>query len=453
LSSLRAPGLIALRGRLVLVLLILAATGSGGYLLWNRRPLPPEPPAVNMDGADPAVVAAVKQAAARVRQAPRSAGAWGELGLVLLSHDFRAEAVSCFTEAERLDDREPRWPYLCGVTLALGEPKAALPQLHRAVELVGETEDAPRLRLAETLLGQGETEEAAQHFRRILERHPETANPFADYAQLGLARVAFDSGDEAGGWERLEHCVVRPFTRKAAHALLAEVRERQGDAAAAAREMAQAEDLPTDVPWPDPFLDEVEKRRVGKQGLFAQADRLLDQGQVEEAGALLEQGVLEYPDAAEAWLLLGRVQLRRQNTASAESALRTAQQLAPDLVDTQFYMGVVLALRQDNRAAAACFRTATELKPDYALAQYNLGRCLLQEGDEPRASAAFRAAVRCKPHYAQAHAALGELLARAGRKDEAVEHLRHALALDPADPGPRQLLEQLEASDSAPKPP
>src|SRR5437660_128152 len=51
--------------------------GGGVYLRFSDRM--PEPPVVDMKGIDPAVVAAVEEARAEVRESPRSAAAWGRL--------------------------------------------------------------------------------------------------------------------------------------------------------------------------------------------------------------------------------------------------------------------------------------------------------------------------------------------------------------------------------------
>jgi len=440
------------QGGSFLVCFLTVVAALGGYLIWDWRANSPEPPAVALDEADPAVAAAVNRASARVRQTPRSAAAWGELGLIFLAHDFRAEALTCFREAERLDEREPRWPYFCGLTLTQGDPDAAIPEFRRAVELWSDAAESPRLRLAETLLGQGWFDEAEEQFRRLLEIQPED-QAVAARAELGLARVALERDDWPGSLAHLDRCASNPCTRKAAHALRAEIYQQQGDTEAAAREMRQADAAPADAPAPDPFLEEMERRRTGKQALFARVSRLLDQDRIEEARIALQQGTRDYPDAAEAWLLLGRVQIRRQNYPAAEQALRVAVRLAPELVDAQFYMGVALFQQGNHRDAAAYFRRATELKPDYALAYYNLGQCLKREGKEAEAMTALHAAVHSKPHFAQAHASLGELLAHAGRKTEALEHLRHAVDLAPADAAIRQLLEKMERSNVLPNSP
>jgi hypothetical protein len=62
---------------IVLLLLTSAALVAGiGRYAWYR-PTIPEPPAVELAGVDPAIVAAVEKAQAAVRARPHSASSWG----------------------------------------------------------------------------------------------------------------------------------------------------------------------------------------------------------------------------------------------------------------------------------------------------------------------------------------------------------------------------------------
>src|SRR5438132_8238238 len=211
-----------LRRFLSLFLGIILSAGGVGYL-WFRS-APPAPPEVVLTDMDPGVVKVVQDSRAAVRQSPRSAAAWGRLGMALVVHDFHAEANHCFAQAERLDPRDPRWPYYQGITLFLGDPKAAIPKLRRAVALCGDQPDVPRLRLAETLFAQGYVNEATEQFRRALQHAPDNAR-----AHLGLARLAYERNDPEESRKHLSQSIVSPFTRRAAHALRAEVYQRQGN--------------------------------------------------------------------------------------------------------------------------------------------------------------------------------------------------------------------------------
>jgi tetratricopeptide (TPR) repeat protein len=421
---------------LVLLLVGVSMAGGVGWYVW-RSMGKVEPPAVELAAADPEVAAAIESARDEVRRSPRSAAAWGKLGKVLAAHRYLEAAGACFTEAGRLQPDEVRWPYFRGLTLAFSDSDAAVAQFQHAVQLGG---DAPavRLRLAEALEAQGRLDEAEEQFRHLLDDRA-----LGPRAQLGLARLAYRRGDLQIARNYLGTSAAHPLTRRAAHTLLAEIEQRSNDPAAAAGERARAAELPPDPDWSDPFLDEINRTKAGKDARLSYAVQLLGQQRTGEAVDLLRELLGKYPDWDQAWLTYGRVLLENQAYPPAEEALRKAVQLAPDSVGGHFNLGLALFQRGEYREAATHFRQATRLKPDHALAWYNLGHCLKRENDRPGAVAAFREAVRCKPNMAAAHTNLGEQLLEQGDKAAAVEELRLGLELNPEDATAKKLLEQL----------
>jgi tetratricopeptide (TPR) repeat protein len=107
------------------------------------------------------------------------------MGMVLLAHDIRPQAAECFTRASALNKREPRWPYFLGLAQVADNPAAAAINFARAVRLFPERELAPRLALADTLLGLGHSTEAEKHYRAVLELEPGCAR-----AKLGMGKLA-----------------------------------------------------------------------------------------------------------------------------------------------------------------------------------------------------------------------------------------------------------------------
>jgi tetratricopeptide (TPR) repeat protein len=442
------------RGRFAHLLLALAllsgvllAAGLGVFL-WRRASAPQgssietlefEQLGLDLTGADPAVISAIDAARAAVRQSPRSAKAWGQLGMILGAHTFAAEANACFLQAERLDPHEPRWPYYQGTELCLNEPEVAIAKLQRAAELFDSHFDGARLRLGELLLRQGRPNEAEDQFRRVLRQNPDHAR-----AHLNLARLARERGDLQASLEHLKQPMADVHTRKAAHLLAAEVYQRLGNETAAGQERQGAAKLPKDADWPDSLVEEITRLRTGKQVRLAAAAQLISQSKVRQAAASLRQIVQDYPDSDWAWLLLGRALLGQKDLTAAESALRNAIKLVPASMEAHFYLGVVLLLQENPQAAAASFRRAAAIKPDFAEAHHNLAHCLLRQGDRKGAIDAFRAALSCKPNYAEAHLDLAEALTKEGQDAEALVHLRYAAELNPADPRPKKLLEQMQ---------
>lgn len=436
MKRIRVFHLATLSPRHLVTVAALAVAAVGGYAWYSGRS--PEPPDVPREGVDAAVIAAVEEARAAVRREPRSAAAWGKLAMMLQAHQFLTEGDQCFDRAERLDPREPRWPYYRGVIAAAHDPDAAIRFWQRAVSLCGDQPDWPRLKLADTLLGQGREDEARQQWQ-----HLAGANPCHPLAHLGLARLAFQQDEPAGCREHLRYAADDPFTRKAAHALLAAALRRQGDGAAAEREARLAESLPDDAPWPNPYGRELAALRRDRMARFREAAELSNRNRFPEAAAALEQLVGDFPDFAIAWKALGFALLGMAQHARAEQALAVASKLMPDSAEVEYYLGCA-ALNQGKREqAAAHLRKATELKSDYAAAYVTLAVCLRAQGDRPAAVSALRTALRCRPNLSAAHRDLGELLAEDGQKAEAREHLQHAVALDRDDSRAKKLLEQL----------
>jgi tetratricopeptide (TPR) repeat protein len=396
-------------------------------------------PTIDLEGADPAVVAAVRKAEADVRQGPRNAATWGELGLTLAAHDFRKEAQHCFSRAEQLDRSDARWPYHQALWLldAGGELGEATAKLQRAAELCKNGPIAPQTRLAELYLAQDRLDEAGAQFRSLLAREPN--NP---RVHLGLARLAWARGDTEAARAQVTACADSPVTRKAAHALLAEILQQTADARGAAEKLHVLARLPADQEEADPFAAEVAQHRVGEPVQFARAWTLVQEGRTGEAVPLLQETVRDYPNSERDWILLGRALLQQGALPLAEDALRTAARLAPNSGEGQVYLGLVLEARGEPTGAIACYRRAIALTPGYPFAHFNLGRALRAQGDKRGAIDAYEAAVRCKPDYAAAHAAAGELLAEEGMLAKAIEHLRQAHDLAPEDPAVRRDLEE-----------
>jgi tetratricopeptide (TPR) repeat protein len=425
-------------GTVLLLAILIGAVGVGYWMWYRQTPVVP-PPSPDLDGVDPAVVAVIEKEREGVRQAPRSAAAWGRLGEILTVFNYRSEAIFALAQAENLDPRDPRWPYLQGWLLLRDDGEAAIPHLRRAVELGSGDSTLPQLRLDEALLAQGHLEEAESGFKQLLQRDPLNAG-----VHLGLGRLAVQRQRWRDALPHLRQAAADRHTARAATIALAEVYQRLGEEEAATKCRQQLERLPPDQPWPDKFLADLDRfNSAGKRARLMEADRLFKQGQIPEALDRYAQVVQEYPDSREARVALGQALYRIRNYASAERVLKEAVELAPGFAEAHNYLG--LSQREQGKldAAAASFRKATELKPDFALAYSNLGRCLLAQKDRAGAIQEFRAAVRCKPDYTAAYTELAELLHQSGQDAEALEQVHQALQLDPNDDRAKQLLKTL----------
>lgn len=398
----RVPGRLRLAVALAAALL---AVGAGAW--YGLRPAPPTPPNPEVTGTDPDVADAVRASRMAVEKAPRSASAWGKYGMVLRAHDFEPESNACFAEAERLDPRDPRWPYLHGLSVVLNDPEAGLPLLRQAVERCRDNPLAPRLRLAEVLLDNGHPDEAEAHLQRAQKLDPGGAR-----VELGLARLAMERGQWREAIEHLGRCLEDPAAAKKAYQLRSIAWNRVGEPQRARQDAEQAAARPDDRGWPDPFVAQVLELRTGVEAWMERAGELFKDGRQGEAIALMNELVKDRPESAAAWNLLGTYLVKVGDYAAAERALQgQATRLAPDHVEAWFNLGVAKYALAKWQEAAECFRKVLRLKPDHALAHYNLGHCLKKLGDTSGAAEEFRQALHCRPDYTQAEEALRALTA------------------------------------------
>jgi tetratricopeptide (TPR) repeat protein len=450
---------------LLISVAVLGVLALGAGIWYVRRPPPPhEPPVVDLSDADPEVAQAITEARDETVRAPRSGAAWGRLGMLLLAHNYFADAGTVLAEAERLDPNDPRWPYLQALVFHRIEPEREVPKLRRALEL--SPEPTVRLGLAEALLAQGQLDEAEALFQQAEKADRESAR-----AQVGLAQVAEARGNLAISLDRLQRAAHLPGTRPhTVHALLAEVYTQMGKYTQAERERQQVARLPPDPAWPDPFAREPLEMRVGRRARIDRANHLRRSGQLGEAISLLQETTLLYEDFDAGWLALGGALLQAGNYPEAERAFRRAAACVPPRSEAQYGLGLALYLQRDQghetlRRAAQAFREAARLAPLMSSARLYLGMCLQELGDPAGAVAAYQAALDSGPDSSEAHRRLGEQLVELARqwtalatlgrlvgcsalldgaavaRADGLAHLRSAARLAPKDTAARRALD------------
>ena len=387
-----------------------------------------QPPEVLLVGADPAVARAVADARSTVAASPRSAAAWGELGMLLLANEIGLEqAPLCFAQAETLDPRDFRWPAYHALAVAGTDPDRAAIEGSKAADLADLPAQAHiRLRCAEILLAQGQIDSALLQAKRVRQLDPADAR-----GALLLARAEIAAGNLASARDSLAPALSDPHTRRAAHLLLGQLFMRLGDPQKAAAETHIGATLPPDVSAPDPLQEALHALRTGRQVQLARAAALLSHGQAGEALSNVEQLLKDDPNSDWAWLLKGRAHLAKKNLSEAEHSLRRSTQLNPRSAEAYFYLGVCLFLENRVSDAAEAYRNACRAEPTMAVAYANLGDCLKQMGDRPGAISALEDAIARNPDVADTHAELADLYVEEGRADKAREQLQAAIRIEP----------------------
>jgi tetratricopeptide (TPR) repeat protein len=395
------PGKVWWRLPVLLVVLLLGGAGLWWYL--GHRPVP-EVPQLDLSRADPEVAEAVTNAREAVLRSPRSAAAWGRLGMILHAHSYLPEAVPCYTSAAALDNKNPLWPYLLAIIHLEGpEPVEAVRWLEQAARL-GPPASLARLRLADLLQQHDRLDEAAAEYQKVLAADPDDA-----HAQLGLGQVAVALQRYRDALPYVQAVADDPFARKRACALEAAVQERLGDRAAADRARSRLAGLPDDQPWPDEPVEQLVRLQVGLLGRLHQAELLQRQGQLPAAITALREAVVRYPRSDVAWSTLARALGFANDFPGAEQAMQKSTELAPQRADHWFYLGAARREQGNHKGATAAFRKALELRPTDASAHFQLGESLQALGDAAGAAEAYRLALRYRPDMAEARQRLAAL--------------------------------------------
>jgi tetratricopeptide (TPR) repeat protein len=399
-------------GMAVVGVLVLVAIG---VWVW-RRPRPPEPPVLDLAQVDPEVAEAITEARQEVVHRPFSGPAWGRLGMMLLAHEHIAEANICLAEAERLDPREPRWPYLQGTILLLSDPNSAISCLQRAVERSNDAALAPRLRLVEALLNSGRLDEADRHLEKALAQEAGDVR-----VQFNLGRLALERQDWRATLEHLTACVKDEHVRRRALRVRAQVYRRLGEPKQAEDDEKQVLSLPEDDNWPDPFMDEVFSLERGLVARMETVDKLRSAGRTNQAILILEETAKKYPTSSQPWLKLAEIWHGLGRIDRAEHACLRAVQSNPESAEAGFALGRIQALKRPA-VAADTFRRVIRLQPEHALAHFNLASCLRHLGDSAGAADEYRVTLRCLPDYEPAQMALKELEAKNPERKGQVIH-------------------------------
>jgi Flp pilus assembly protein TadD len=434
-------------------MLLLAGGVSFGW--WRLRPAPPDPPLPG-DIREAEVRRAIELARQGVLDEPRSAAAWGRLGMTLEAQLYETEADRCFAEAARLDPADASWPYYRGMYALKYDPDNALPLLRLAAKLghpAAEYGSALRLRLAEALLERRQFDEAEALFREEWQRDPD--NPRAAY---GLGLIALDRGDEHAAERFLTTARGSPTARKPATAQLAALARSRGDDAAAAAYEREVAALPTDFEaWPDPFVERIIRLQVGRDSQLREAARLERERRYAEAARVYLEQVEDEP-TVRACMGAGLNLARIGDYGRALPLLRRAVALDPDGAQAHYTLALAQFSRAEERwqqapgdadakqwlgEALEHARRAAELKPDHAKAHLFWGLSLTYLGDPAAAVAPLRQGVACQPGDFHLQLGLGEALLASGRGEEARPYLENARRLDPTDPRPPRDLERL----------
>lgn len=309
-----------------------------------------------------------------------------------------------------------------------GDPTLIL-KLARSHQRVGRLEQAMKVlaklptgdpaidqEAGELLVEMEEFSAAAQRFEAVL-----AASPGSYDVGFNLALARLRGGEPAAAVRVLQDLADKGHRTPEIYNLLSRAHEASGDT-------KQAYDALRTAIVLDP---------AGETHYVDLIALCLDHENLDLALEIADIGVGERPRSARLHRQRGIVLAMKGDFQAAQASFDRAATLSPD--DGLSYVALGLVYLQMGRTpeAVATLRERCRRSPDDALANWFLGEALYRSGAQPgseeetEALQALASAVDLQPDLLQAHLLLGKMLQRTGRLDQAVEHLEHALTLDP----------------------
>lgn len=325
----------------------------------------------------------------------------------------KAEPELQIGAAKASDDFEAR--YQLGLVLArMGKPDQALPHLRKAVALKP-GDRAAQYQLVAVLRALGQAPEAAQLVSQLRkEQNEESLN--SQLASEGTkANDLLQSGNTAEAAQIYRHMLEEnPASAQTAYNLAL--------ALEAMHDLNGAEDVLRKAVNVEPSMAEIP----------AELGRLeLARGDLQSAQESLESALKIQPELVEARGNLAMIYARNGDLVSAERLLRQAVEDNPKFKEGHLNLGLILAQQNRKSDAVKELDEAVALAPDDALTLSTVGKAKVQMGMMSEGIALLRKVADLAPNLAAAHLDLALALANGYDLSAALEQTSEAVHLAP----------------------
>ena len=139
------------------------------------------------------------------------------------------------------------------------------------------------------------------------------------------------------------------------------------------------------------------------------------------------------PDSAEAYLLAGRLLLRRDLAAEAAVQVNKALEINPVLPLAHQLLGEVALAKGDTTAAIQELESERKINPLDGLLYDRLGDAYLRDGQYTEAQTALNRAVLLEPNATAPYILLGETFLKLNQPIQALHYLDRAAKMDPSN--------------------
>nr|VFJ54929.1 MAG: Tetratricopeptide repeat-containing protein [Candidatus Kentron sp. DK] len=371
--------------------------------------------------------------------------AYGELGRIYHAHRLYDAAEPCYRNAERLLEKDTRWPYLLGY---LYQEQARLEEAAREyrVTLARYPNYTPaQLRLAQALLGTNRTDEAIG----LLEA-ASSITEFRGAAAFWLGKAALTEGRHAKAVEWLQLAAREQPEASRIHYPLAMAYRGLGDVEAARRHLKLRGDREPVIP--DPMIEELSALLTGARTRQYHAMRAIWQHQFDVAAKEFQAIVELDPSDTPARISLGRCLYLLDDKERAEQELVLALEQEPENDKAHYFLGRLLWEQGREEAAMGHFRAALDANPSHAGAQFFLADGLMRQGDFEQAARHFGKVTEALPEDLTARQRQIMALIAMGRQghEAALARIEEVLSIYPDDMvSTQQLARILAASPDA----
>lgn len=393
--------------------------------------LPPLPQ-LEPTGTFPVVQRQVREAEAVARAHPLDAAASGKLGMVLDAYEQFAAAAVCYRRAHLLDPKSFEWMYDLGwVEFKQGHYDEAAKAFEDALRLRPDYLPA-RLKLAESLLAEGQFEKAAEIYQEVVRQDANSAE-----AYYGLGRVKAGEGDSRAAAAQLEKaCVLFPQYGTAQYALALAYR-KLGEAGKADEHFTLYKaNVTTMPPAVDPLRAAVQHLDQGPLALVQRGKEKAEAGDLPGAIREHRKALAIDPKDAQAHINLIQLYARVGEVEKAEQEYKAALRLNPNRADCFYNYGVMMFQLRKFPEAEKAFRRTIEINPYHAEARNNLGVLLEAQGNLEGALAEFEKAAEDQPDYRLAHFQIGRILVNQKKYPQAIQEFQKTLTPeDESTPG------------------
>ena len=395
---------------------------------------PPLPEPADLDRMDPIVAEAVREALESARRQRGDESRRMTLGMVYEANGMLGLAMTCYGEVAEARPHDARVRYrIAHVEERSGDLGAAIESARRSVELDPSYHPA-RAQLGLWLLDDGRMDEAAAHFREVLERERNEA------ALFGMVLHAMGARDPERASELLvEHDLLDGSNSDYARHLDLGIRRQLGEQVSVAGAGPGREVRPQ---WRDPWNDAVTAHQTGVRLLRRAARRHMSRGEYARAASLLERARRAEPGNTGILIALATCYRNQGRARESAAALDEAYRLAPDDYWTNLNRADMLlaggpADAEALRSAYGHARAATRARPESGDAWALVGRASQAMRRFDEAIDAFLHAYEVDSRDSSVLTQAGLLLYRQGRTDGAEQLFRRVCELDRQAGSPR----------------